>query len=159
MLGSGCFWPVWHKISYQDFGSQDQDFGSQDLGIPSGETSGADLIYRCMHDTCIYIYIYIFFFSTDIYSTSPFLAIFANYHAEYEYTYYITFGHLPSYLTSMFEDLIRQQMSSDEKPVFYYFVCLYIGTTMVHYKDPYEPISVMEALTIHGTGIFSYILA
>ena len=43
----------------------------------------------------------------------------------------ITFGHLPSYLTSMFEDLIMQQMSSD------------------HYKDPYEPISVMEALTIH----------
>ena len=84
------------------------------------------------------IHVY-FFIYTDIYSTSPFLQ-FSQIIIRNVNIRTITFGHLPSYLTSMFEDLIMQQMSSD------------------HYKDPYEPISVMEALTIHFVCICTYIL-
>ena len=79
------------KVSYQDFGSHDQDFGSQDFGILSGETSEADLIYRCMHDTCIVFDIYSFIQYVTMFGNSQIIIRNVNIRT-------ITFGHLPSYL-------------------------------------------------------------
>ena len=125
MLGSGCFWPVWHT-------------GRGMEGILSGfweprsgfwEPRFWDPIRRnkwSRFDLSVHAWYMYSFWYIQFYTVCHHVWQFTNYHPECEYTYYY-FWSFTIILTSMFEDLIRQQMSNllSKNLLFYCFLFRY----------------------------------